>query len=123
MIYIGTITRWASHVDEPATVMLVKNEIKELIWIRKFERNEETKWAYRKVLSHLEDGWTHGVEKTLKDSLEGEIDVDLIGHIGGKIIGGYRENTVGMGEYPTQLDICAFLYHETLMPPKVMKRW
>lgn len=85
-----------------------------------FRRFEENEWAYRKVLSYLEDGWNAAREYgDLQDSLiRGGLGKDFVFQIINKVVGGLREDTVDQGEWPTAWDMAAFVFYHTHKPPE-----
>ncbi|MCD5381050.1 MAG: hypothetical protein LR008_00560 [Candidatus Pacebacteria bacterium] len=85
----------------------------------RFKKGSDTDWAYRKVLTHLEDGWTSTSKicELNEFSVSAGMTKDNIGQIVNIIIRGTREDTVSDGDWPTKHDLAAFVYFISLQTP------
>lgn len=86
----------------------------------RFQKDSDTEWAYRKVLSHLEDGWTDlsSCCELNEFSSNAGMSKDNIGQIVNIIIGGTEESALVEGDWPTKYDVSAFVYFSAFKLPK-----
>ena len=85
-----------------------------------FRCTEHTEWAFRRVLSHIDDGWT--AVRSWVSSPPG-VSLDDVGYLVYPLIAPYtkeeerREAPQLGGDWPEELILAAYIYHVTTLPP------